>query len=78
MNKLFNKPVNVYLAAPFFSQTQINKVELLENALSKNKTVANFFSPMRCQHPEFLPKEVEAIKNTDYRLKRGLYRGNKR
>ena len=63
MNKLFNQAVNVnvYLAAPFFSESQIKKVELLENALSKNKTVANFFSPMRCQHPESLPQEVEAF-----------------
>ncbi|EKF52348.1 nucleoside 2-deoxyribosyltransferase [Lactococcus garvieae] len=59
MNKPFEQAVKVYLAAPFFSDNQIQKVEQLEEALSKNETVASYFSPMRCQRPEGLPDEVE-------------------
>ncbi|MGF2128605.1 nucleoside 2-deoxyribosyltransferase [Lactococcus lactis] len=59
MNKLFNKPVKVYLAGPFFSEKQIQKVEQLEKALLDNKTVSSIFSPMRCQRPEELAEEIE-------------------
>ncbi|WP_370449751.1 hypothetical protein [Lactococcus kimchii] len=38
MNKLFNKPVKVYLTGPFFSENQIKKVELLEKTLTNNVT----------------------------------------
>ncbi|RZI47948.1 nucleoside 2-deoxyribosyltransferase [Lactococcus kimchii] len=58
MNNLFNEPVKVYLAGPFFSDKQIKKVELLENALNSNETVSSFFSPMRCQRPEELADDV--------------------
>ena len=59
MNKLFEQEVKVYLAAPFFSESQIQKVEKLEAALAKNETVASYFSPMRCQRPEGLAEDVE-------------------
>lgn len=58
MNKQFSQPVKVYLAAPFFSAQQIQKVEQLEQALEKNQTVESFFSPMRCQRPEGLAPDV--------------------
>ena len=58
MNQLFSKAVKVYLAGPFFSDKQIEKVERLEKALSNNKTVASFFSPMRCQRPEGLADDI--------------------
>lgn len=59
MNKQFEQAVKVYLAAPFFSDSQIQKVEKLETALANNETVASYFSPMRCQRPEGLAEEVE-------------------
>lgn len=37
--------VNIYLASPFFSDDQIARVQRVEQALTSNKTVANFFSP---------------------------------
>lgn len=59
MNKPFEQAVKVYLAAPFFSDSQIQKVEKLETALANNETVASYFSPMRCQRPEGLAEDVE-------------------
>ena len=59
MNKPFEQAVKVYLAAPFFSDSQIQKVEKLEEALANNETVASYFSPMRCQRPEGLAEDVE-------------------
>lgn len=59
MSKPFEPGVKVYLAAPFFSEKQIQKIEKLETALYQNKTVASYFSPRHCQHPEGLAKDVK-------------------
>ncbi|WP_058910041.1 nucleoside 2-deoxyribosyltransferase [Entomohabitans teleogrylli] len=37
--------VNIYLASPFFSDDQIDRVQRVEQALEKNKTVDKYFSP---------------------------------
>lgn len=39
----------VYIASPFFSPTQIKKVEQVEKALESNPFVEMYFSPMRNQ-----------------------------
>lgn len=52
--EIMSAPLRVYLAAPFFSDDQINKVKLLENALDKNETVESYFSPRKVQNPNGL------------------------
>ena len=37
--------VNIYIASPFFSDDQIDRVQRVEQALTANKTVDKFFSP---------------------------------
>ncbi|MDR3190359.1 MAG: nucleoside 2-deoxyribosyltransferase [Lactobacillaceae bacterium] len=44
---------HIYLAGPFFSDEQIDRLERVEAALEKNPTVASFFSPFRHQYPEY-------------------------
>lgn len=36
----------IYLAGPFFSDEQIDRIHRVENALKQNSTVETFFSPM--------------------------------
>ncbi len=36
----------IYLAGPFFSDEQIDRIHRVENALKNNPTVDSFFSPM--------------------------------
>lgn len=37
--------VNIYLASPFFSEEQIDRVQRVEQALDANETVDGYFSP---------------------------------
>ncbi|HFK3785995.1 TPA: nucleoside 2-deoxyribosyltransferase [Klebsiella oxytoca] len=37
--------VNIYIASPFFSDDQVDRVQRVEQALTANKTVDKFFSP---------------------------------
>lgn len=56
--------VKIYLASPFFSEEQIERVERVEKALKANPHVEAVFSPMRQQleHLEFgSPEWVKAI-----------------
>jgi nucleoside 2-deoxyribosyltransferase len=62
------KKVKVYLASPFFSPEQIERVEKVEKALEDNPFVAEYFSPMREQltHLPFGSKEwATAIYHND-------------
>lgn len=43
------KKLKVYLASPFFSPEQVDRVERVENALEDNCFVEEYFSPMRNQ-----------------------------
>ncbi|WP_395317698.1 nucleoside 2-deoxyribosyltransferase [Fructilactobacillus frigidiflavus] len=42
----------IYLASPFFSEEQITRIEMVEKALTNNKTVADFYSPRKHQEAE--------------------------
>ena len=42
--------LRVYIAAPFFSTEQINKVKRLEDALDQNRTIESYFSPRKVQN----------------------------
>lgn len=42
--------LKVYIAAPFFSDEQINKVKQLEDALDQNQTIQSYFSPRKVQN----------------------------
>lgn len=35
----------IYLAGPFFSEEQIDRVSRIEKALEENKTITSFYSP---------------------------------
>ncbi|MCG0685020.1 Purine trans deoxyribosylase (Nucleoside deoxyribosyltransferase-I) [Lactiplantibacillus plantarum] len=37
----------IYIASPFFSPEQVTRVTQLEEALAKNPTVTDFYSPAR-------------------------------
>ena len=41
------KKHQVYLAGPFFSEEQLQRLSRVEQILSQNKTVESYFSPMR-------------------------------
>ncbi|ANZ57888.1 nucleoside 2-deoxyribosyltransferase [Fructilactobacillus lindneri] len=45
----------IYLASPFFSEEQIQRIEVVEKALTNNPTVADFYSPRK--HQEAKNKE---------------------
>jgi nucleoside 2-deoxyribosyltransferase len=47
------RPVNIYLASPFFNEEQLDRVQRVEEALAKNPTVAEVFSPRLHQFEEF-------------------------
>ncbi|WP_413626950.1 nucleoside 2-deoxyribosyltransferase [Fructilactobacillus vespulae] len=58
----------IYLASPFFSDEQIKRIEVVEQALSDNKTVVDFFSPRKNQeasHPEFTKPWAKEIYQKD-------------
>ena len=62
------KKVNVYLASPFFSPEQVERVERVEKALEANPFVGEYFSPMREQltHLPFGSKEwANAVYHND-------------
>lgn len=46
--------VTIYLASPFFSDTQVDRVKRVEKALEFNPFVENFFSPRQNQLDEFV------------------------
>lgn len=41
----------IYLAGPFFSEEQIDRVSRIEKALEENKTVTSFYSPLSTSSP---------------------------
>ncbi|MBS9335940.1 nucleoside 2-deoxyribosyltransferase [Fructobacillus papyrifericola] len=43
----------VYLAGPFFSETQIAQVKRLEKALADHPQIGDVFSPRKHQHEEY-------------------------
>lgn len=43
----------IYLAGPFFSETQIKKAERLEKVLEEHDQVGHVFSPRKHQHAEY-------------------------
>ncbi len=46
--------MRIYLAGPFFSDEQIDRIARAEQALTQNQTVDSFFSPacrMKTAHP---------------------------
>ncbi|MBS9337455.1 nucleoside 2-deoxyribosyltransferase [Fructobacillus parabroussonetiae] len=43
----------VYLAGPFFSETQIAQVERLEKVLADHPQIGDVFSPRKHQHEEY-------------------------
>lgn len=44
---------NIYLAAPFFDDEQVARVESVEKTLAKNSTVGNVFSPRKHQLEQY-------------------------
>jgi nucleoside 2-deoxyribosyltransferase len=52
MKQAIKKP-NIYLASPFFSPEQVDRVQRVENALEDNPFIAEYFSPMRQQMDMF-------------------------
>lgn len=42
----------IYLASPFFSYEQIQRIEVVEKALEANPTVTDFYSPRKHQDAE--------------------------
>lgn len=44
---------NVYLAAPFFSDEQVARVESIEKALAQNPSIGEVFSPRKNQLEQF-------------------------
>lgn len=58
MKSEIRKP-NIYIASPFFSPEQVERVERVEKALENNPFVGQYFSPMREQltHLPFGSKE---------------------
>ncbi|MDB1679884.1 MULTISPECIES: nucleoside 2-deoxyribosyltransferase [Enterococcus] len=43
----------IYLAGPFFSKEQIERVSKIEKALEENKTVSSFYSPRHHQESNY-------------------------
>lgn len=46
-------PKKIYLASPFFSDEQTDRVQRVEAALAANPTVGDVFSPRLHQHEEY-------------------------
>lgn len=64
--------LNVYLAGPFFSESQIEIVKELNKALQKNETISNIFVPMEHQMNdgdlvEFTSPWAKAVAMNDYK-----------
>ena len=64
--------LNVYLAGPFFSESQIEIVKDLNKALQKNETISNIFVPMEHQMNdgdlvEFTSPWAKAVAMNDYK-----------
>ena len=64
--------LNVYLAGPFFSESQIEIVKELNRALQKNETISNIFVPMEHQMNdgdlvEFTSPWAKAVAMNDYK-----------
>lgn len=64
--------LNVYLAGPFFSESQIKIVKELNEALQKNETISNIFVPMEHQMNdgdlvEFTSPWAKAVAMNDYK-----------
>lgn len=61
--------VNIYLASPFFSDEQIDRVQRVEQALDNNKTVDKYFSPRKAD-PEDL--EIGSLPWRDFIFKNDI------
>lgn len=64
--------LNVYLAGPFFSESQIEIVKELNSVLQKNETIGNVFVPMEHQMNdgdlvEFTSPWAKAVAMNDYK-----------
>ena len=64
--------LNVYLAGPFFSESQIEIVKELNKTLQKNETISNIFVPMEHQMNdgdlvEFTSPWAKAVAMNDYK-----------
>lgn len=64
--------LNVYLAGPFFSESQIEIVKELNKSLQKNETISNIFVPMEHQMNdgdlvEFTSPWAKAVAMNDYK-----------
>ncbi|MBS0950410.1 nucleoside 2-deoxyribosyltransferase [Weissella minor] len=79
--------MQIYLAAPFFSDEQIARVEKIETALAKNPTVDDFYSPrlnQKTDAPEFseawakevFKRDVTQVKAADVLVTVADYRDN--
>ncbi|USS93039.1 nucleoside 2-deoxyribosyltransferase [Fructilactobacillus ixorae] len=58
----------IYLAGPFFSEDQIARIEKVEQALTSNPTVRDFFSPRKhqsTQHAQFTKPWATEIYQAD-------------
>ncbi|WP_356948196.1 hypothetical protein [Fictibacillus fluitans] len=47
------KKIRVFIASPFFDQEQISRIQRLENALSRNPQVAEFYSARFHQNQQY-------------------------
>ncbi|MXS11795.1 nucleoside 2-deoxyribosyltransferase, partial [Enterococcus faecalis] len=67
----------IYLAGPFFSEEQIDRVSRIEKALEENKTVTSFYSPRHHQESnyelfsagwaqEVYEKDMEELTNAEF------------
>ncbi|GEA95494.1 nucleoside 2-deoxyribosyltransferase [Weissella viridescens] len=79
--------MQVYLAAPFFSDEQISRVSILEQALENNPTVDDYYSPRQHQTtdaPQFsaawaaevFQRDVTQVRKADVIVTVADYRDN--